>query len=65
VKTFIFVMSLVLPDGSGPPPYQEPMPSLVECLSKVAKAQQTYEEHNEEFKFAAGCIQTSTKADPA
>lgn len=65
LKLFIFVMSLLLPDGSGPPPYSELMPSLEACLSKVAAVQQANEPANETFKFMAGCVQVSTKANPA
>lgn len=65
LKLFIFVMSLLLPDGSGPPPYSEPMPSLEACLSKVAEVQQASESANETFKFMAGCVQVLTKANPA
>ena len=63
MKEFIFIMSLIVPDGSGPPPYREPMPDLVSCLSKVAEMQQK-NDANETFIFVAGCVQVSKKANP-
>jgi len=64
VKTFIFLMSLMTPEGSLPP-QSEPMPTLDACMARVVEAQAQFGAINENFKFLAGCVQVSTKADPA
>ena len=65
MKEFIFIMQLLLPDGSGPKPYKEPVPSLVNCLSKAAEMQSKNEAQNGEFIFVTTCVQVSKSADPA
>ena len=62
VKAFLFVIQLVLPTGPLPPE-TEPMPSLEACMERVA--QKKFGDINDDFRFAAGCIQLSKKADPA
>ena len=64
MKAFLFVIQLVLPTGALPPE-TEPMPSLEACMARVVEAQKQFGEINEDFRFAAGCIQLSKKADPA
>jgi hypothetical protein len=64
MKTFLFLMQLLLPEGAMPP-QTEPMPSLEACMEKVDAAQKQFGAINEEFKFVAACVQVSTKANPA
>jgi hypothetical protein len=59
-ETLVFIMLLAHPGGEQPP-YTEPMETLEACLAKVAETHKSFLEHNETFRFTAGCIQNSAK----
>lgn len=63
-KAFVFIMSLVFPNGALPP-HSEPMPDLQSCLERVAKVHADFVAENDTFRFVAGCVQVSTKTNPA
>jgi hypothetical protein len=65
VKEFLFVMQLLLPNGEGPPAHREKVPTLVDCLSRVAAMQSANANQNGQFVFVTTCVQISSKADPA
>lgn len=65
MKEFIFIVQLLFPDGSGPPPKSTPVPTMVECLSAVATQHSILAEQNADFTVMAGCVQVSKKADPS
>lgn len=68
MKEIFFMMSLVLPSGQLPT-HQEKMESLEACHAKVIEttAHMAADDPNlnGNFRFAAGCMVVSTKADPA
>jgi hypothetical protein len=64
VKTFIFLMQLLTPDGYLPL-QREPMPTMEACVARVDEMQKHFGAINENFTFLAGCVQASQKADPA
>lgn len=65
MKAFIFVLQLLLPDGTEQSRAYEPMPDLVSCLSRVAEVHSRAEMVNEAFQLRVGCVQLSEKAQPA
>jgi hypothetical protein len=68
MKEFFFVMSMFTNSGQLPP-HIEPMPSLQECYRRVEHAADAMAKDepgmNGDFRFTAGCLIKSTKADPA
>lgn len=63
MKTFLFMMQLLTPDGALPM-QREPMPSMEACVARATEMQTRLAAINEDFTFMTGCVQASKKADP-
>jgi hypothetical protein len=64
VKTFVFLMQLLTPQGPLPP-QTEPMPSLEACIARTTEMQTKFADIHEQFRFMSACIQVSEHTDPA
>lgn len=68
MKEFFFVMSMFV-SGQQLPPHIEPAASIEACMARVdetiKKMAEETPDMNGDFRFAAGCLVKSTKADPA